>query len=133
MTDIKKLRKEWYKRLECDGFKDIERLGPDGEVDNRYLGKAPRTVSIYNYLPHDDGTLPADHTLFQYQEGPKARRFRDATEYALKLVLERSPWEECVAVAMYADGYSEREIADSLERSRVRVRNLLRDLKIVVD
>ena len=124
--EFKKAQKEWYKRLSDDGFVDIERIAPGGGVSERYLGGAisslkPLTTPELN----DQDRFPPD----SLSTSAKMDRYQAAAELALLSFRARRDWEECVASACYADGYSEREISSMMVRSRRKVRELLKNIK----
>lgn len=85
--EFAKLQKEWYKKLEEDGFVDIEggkdetaaKLAAKGHVKSVGLN------TLRSYFPHTsrevklDDILNAEHHLVQYQDSHKARYYRAAT------------------------------------------------------
>lgn len=94
-NDYEKLRAIWYKKLEKDGFTDIEQL--DGNLkqwSTRFVGK------------HSQVTREAKQAYYSM-----ASRF--LSEYTFESSLDRIIWE------YHSNGMSVRDIADTLKKAKI--------------
>lgn len=133
--DFKELQKDWYAKLEDDGFEDIEMIDPhSGKVSPRFLkGNISSTVTIENNPELDDGQKFPEG-LGHFHVTPKMQKHIQASEVMDAILNDPSlDWEQKMACAMYAEGYNQQEIADDIGTTRRRVRRLVLPLKDILE
>ena len=127
-AEVVKLQQELYGQLKAEGFRDLERFLPNGAVDRRLLSGGNRTVNLHSYVQVGDADdLPAN--LNAFYDARKAREMEAASEQALQKLLNNAPWDTCLVYAAYAGGLSQRDTADAMGVTRIRVRKLLAPLQ----
>jgi len=130
-SEFKQLREEWYAKLAEQGFEDIERVAPDGDISTQFLdGPLSSTKQLTTPELLDEHRFPGGPNKFHVT--PRMERFLRAERVAIRAFQHRDNWELCVAFAAFADGYSEREIASMMGRSRGKVRSLLEGMKAIL-
>ena len=138
--EFRKLQKAWYKKLEEDGFYDIE-----GGVEGHLLKGPTSTISLRSFanktaieqgLKNDraprefDDVADAVIDELQFATGGKARYYHHAALLACQAISEGTiPDEVCYAWQLHALGEGERAIATLLEVSRAQIRKHLAYLK----
>jgi hypothetical protein len=132
----RKLLEEWYGKggkLEQSGFRDIEAYRPHEHGDKQpLLGKGARFISLQSLMDGDDDQLE-DCPGFDFWEGNTFLKFQLLEGMALAGILARADWEAVVALSLFSEGVSEREVARIIGRSRGKTRDLLRKFKEAVD
>jgi hypothetical protein len=145
MTDnssraFRKLQKEWYAKLEADGFYDIE-----GGVDGHLLKGPTSTISLKSFankqaieqgLKNDRAPREFDDVAdmlnaeLMFATGGKARYYHHAALLACQAISEGViPDEVCFTWQLHALGEGERAIASLLEVSRAQIRKHIAYLK----
>jgi hypothetical protein len=141
---FRKLQKEWYAKLEEDGFYDIE-----GGVDGHLLKGPTSTISLRSFanktaieqgLKNDraprefDDVADALNDELLFATGGKARYYHHASLLACQAISEGViPDETCYAWQLHALGEGERSIAALLEVSRAQVRKHIAYLRYNID
>ena len=120
---------KWYGKLEDAGFEDVEIIEESGQPSPHYLrGALSSTVTVDNNPELDDAVrFPGGVNRFHVT--PKMQKFYSAGRYALDIMLgSYHSWSVKMASAMYADGYSQQDIADDMGLTRKAVRGLLKPI-----
>jgi hypothetical protein len=138
--DFRKLQKEWYGKLEEQGFYDIEGgveghllKGPTSSVTLRSLAnKCDADHGLKNdRAPREfDDVADAEDEQLNFMEGGKARYYHHAMLIAVQAISEgRISDERCYAWTLHANGDGERVIAELLEVPRSQIRKHIKVLR----
>jgi len=131
--DIVKLKKEWYAKLEAEGFYDIE-----GGVEGHLLrGPTPsrrfyvikEQLKNYRSKTDVDQILSAEDELVNYMDGHKANYYNKAQLLVAQGFRWKEPAEACFTWMLHAKGVGERSISEQLGFSRSRVRKYIKVLQ----
>lgn len=141
---FRKLQREWYAKLEADGFYDIE-----GGVEGHLLKGPTSTISLLSFankrsieqgLKRDNAHRTFDSVAdslneeLQFATGGKARYYHHATLLACQAISEGViPDEVCYAWQLHALGNGERVISSLLEVSRSQIRKHIAYLKYNIE
>lgn len=139
--ELRALQKQWYAKLEDDGFFDIEGgveghllKGPASRVSLRSL--ANKQANTGQHLKNDraprdfDEVADDENELINYAEGGKARYYHHAQLLVAQAFREgRIMAERCWCWAIHAQGDGERVISDLTGAPRSRIRKHLKVLR----
>ena len=133
---FKALQKHWYKKLEADGFQDIE------HGDNKGLsGKDRRSVALFA-AKYDldivgkvetDDALDAMNDLVNYSSGPKGAYYRMATDVAAQAFRAGLEHKRAFAFALFAQGHGRYETRTILEELGYPIRTDHQAKQMLVD
>lgn len=136
---LRKLQREWYAKLEDEGFYDIE-----GGVEGHLLKGPTSSVSLQGLankkaddhgLKHDraprdfDDVADSANEDLDYANGAKARYFHMAALISAQAFREGYSAQMCYAWTLHAQGHGERQVAEMLDTSRAQIRKHIKTLR----
>ncbi|KPK49837.1 MAG: hypothetical protein AMS22_13105 [Thiotrichales bacterium SG8_50] len=138
--ELRKLQREWYRKLADEGFYDVE-----GGVEGPLLKGPTSTVSLHSLAnkPKIDGGLKGDRAprefddvasdeldAINYLGGGKARYYHHAELIAVQAIREcRLSDERCWVWLLHSQSEGERTIAEALDISRSKIRKHIAALR----